>query len=241
MVFMLQVLTPRFLGIFALVAAEILVLTSGTSRAQAAPADEGLIVALGDSLTAGLGLDERDAWPAQLERRLRTAGLHWKVLNAGISGETSSGARARLNWVLRLKPDILVLETGANDGLRGIPPQALQANLDAMLTTLGERRVTTVLAGMQMLRNMGPSYTTAFARVYPELAQKHRAILIPFFLEGVAANPALNQADGIHPTAEGYRMVTDLVYPRVLEAIARVRASRTREQATGKGSSAAGP
>lgn len=203
-------------------------LAQGTCRAQAAAADEGVIVALGDSLTAGLGLNERDAWPAQLERRLRAAGFRWKVVNAGISGETSSGARARLQWVLGLKPDIMVLETGANDGMRGIPPQVLRENLDAMLAILAENRVTVVLAGMQMLRNLGPVYTTAFARVYPELAQKHRAILIPFFLEGVAGNPALNQADGIHPTTEGYREVTDLVYPRVLEAIARVRSARAR-------------
>jgi len=210
-----------------LFAALTVVFTPGIGRAQAPP-DEGLIVALGDSLTAGLGLNERDAWPAQLERRLRAAGLRWKVINAGISGETSSGARARLAWVLGLKPDIMVLETGANDGLRGIPTQVLQANLDSMLATLGENRVTTVLAGMQMLRNLGPSYTSAFARVYPDLAQKHRAILIPFFLEGVAANPALNQSDGLHPTAEGYRIVTDLVYPRILDAIERVRLTRAR-------------
>ena len=209
----------------ALVAALVVAFVPGTGSAQAPP-DEGLIVALGDSLTAGLGLNERDAWPAQLERRLRAAGFRWKVINAGISGETSSGARARLAWVLGLKPDIMVLETGANDGLRGIPTQVLQANLDSMLATLGENRVTTVLAGMQMLRNLGPSYTSAFARVYPDLAQKHRAILIPFFLEGVAANPALNQSDGLHPTAEGYRVVTDLVYPRILDAIALVRAGR---------------
>jgi acyl-CoA thioesterase-1 len=211
----------------ALVAVLVVVFAPGTGRAQAPP-DEGLIVALGDSLTAGNGLNERDAWPAQLERRLRAAGLRWKVINAGISGETSSGARARLAWVLGLKPDIMVLETGANDGLRGIPPQVLQANLDAMLATLGENRVTTVLAGMQMLRNLGPDYRTAFARIYPDLAQKHKAILIPFFLEGVAANPALNQSDGLHPTAEGYRVVTDLVYPRILDAIERVRLTRAR-------------
>jgi acyl-CoA thioesterase-1 len=211
----------------ALVAVLLVVFAPGIGRAQAPP-DEGLIVALGDSLTAGLGLNERDAWPAQLERRLRAAGLRWKVINAGISGETSSGARARLAWVLGLKPDIMVLETGANDGLRGIPPQVLQANLDSMLTTLGDSRVTVVLAGMQMLRNLGPAYTTAFARVYPDLAQKHRAILIPFFLEGVAANPALNQSDGLHPTAEGYRVITDLVYPRILDAIERVRLTSTR-------------
>jgi acyl-CoA thioesterase-1 len=213
----------------AIVAALVAALAPGVSRAQGAPPDEGLIVALGDSLTAGQGVAERDAWPAQLERRLRAAGLRWKVVNAGISGETSSGARARLEWVLGLKPDIMVLETGANDGLRGIPPQVLMTNLDAMLAALAQRRVIVVLAGMQMLRNLGPSYTAAFARVYPELAQKHGAVLIPFFLEGVAADPALNQADGIHPTAAGYRVVTDLVYPRVLDAIARVRAARPRQ------------
>ena len=212
----------------ALAAVLAVALAHGTCRAQAAAADEGLIVALGDSLTAGQGLDERDAWPAQLERRLRAAGLRWKVINAGISGETSSGARARLEWVLRLKPDIIVVETGANDGMRGIPPQVLYSNLDAMLTTLGERQVTVILAGMQMLRNLGPEYTTAFARIYPELAQKFHASLIPFFLEGVAADPSLNQADGIHPTAEGYRLVTDLVYPRILDAISRVRANHSR-------------
>ena len=214
-----------------LVAGLLTMLAPRISRAQATqggPADEGLIVALGDSLTAGQGVAERDAWPAQLERRLRAAGMRWKVVNAGISGETSSGARARLEWVLGLKPDILVLETGANDGMRGIPPQVLMANLDAMLTILGQRRVVTVLAGMQMLRNLGPAYTTAFARVYPELAQKHGAILIPFILEGVAADPALNQPDGIHPTPAGYQIVTDVVYPRVLDAIARVRAVRPR-------------
>jgi len=226
MLLMVTVLIPRVLRGVLIVAALVVALAPGTCRAQAAPADEGQIVALGDSLTAGLGLDERDSWPAQLERRLRANGFRWKVINAGVSGETSSGARARLDWVLKLKPDIMVLETGANDGLRGVPPQVLLANLDAMLTTLGENRVTTVLAGMQMLRNMGPSYTTAFARIYPELAQKHRAILIPFFLEGVAANPALNQSDGLHPTADGYRVITDLVYPRILDAIARVRADR---------------
>ncbi len=219
---------PFVFGGAALGAALVIALAPGTCLAQAAAPDEGVIVALGDSLTAGLGVAERDAWPAQLERRLRAAGFRWQVVNAGISGETSSGARARLEWVLSLKPDIMILETGANDGLRGIPPQVLRANLEAILTTLAEKRVTVVLAGMQALRNLGPTYTTAFARVYPELAQRHKAVLIPFFLEGVAANPELNQDDGLHPTAEGYRVINDLVYPRVLDAIARVRSQRTR-------------
>ena len=221
-----------YLGAAILVLAGLLGACKQQSRPAAATQPSfvasGTIVAVGDSLTAGLGVSEEDAYPALLEQKLRAAGLYWKVINAGISGETSSGARARLAWVLALKPDIMVIETGANDGMRGIQPQVLQANLDAILTTLGEKHVTAVLAGMQMLRNLGPAYTAAFARVYPELAQKHKAILIPFILEGVAANPALNQADGIHPTTEGYRVVTDLVYPRVLDAIARVRALRTR-------------
>jgi acyl-CoA thioesterase-1 len=189
-------------------------------------ADEGLIVALGDSLSAGLGVDERDAWPAQLERRLRAEGYRWKVVNAGISGETSSGARARIEWVLGLKPDIVVVETGANDGLRGLPPLVLRQNLGAILAILRERRVTVVLAGMRMLRNLGESYRDAFAKVYSDLAAEHDVILVPFFLEGVAANPALNQADGVHPTAEGYRVITGTMYPQILAAIAKVRIAR---------------
>jgi acyl-CoA thioesterase-1 len=198
------------------------------SPPAATAADEGLIVAVGDSLTAGFGVDERDAWPAQLERRLRADGYRWKVVNAGISGETSAGARARIDWVLGLKPDIVVVETGANDGLRGLPPLVLRQNLDAILATLRERRVVTVVAGMRMLRNLGERYTAAFAEIYPDLAGAHDAILIPFFLEGVAANPALNQADGLHPTAEGYRVVTGVLYPAILEAIVRSRAARER-------------
>jgi len=195
----------------------------------ASPAeDEGVIVVVGDSLTAGLGVREPDAWPAQLERRLRADGYRWKVVNAGISGETSGGARARIAWVLGLKPDIIVLETGANDGLRGLPPLVLRQNLEAILATLAEQRVPVVLAGMRMMRNLGERYTQAFERIYPELAGDHGAILIPFLLEGVAANPALNQPDGIHPTAEGYRVVTGTVYPYILAAIARARAARAR-------------
>jgi len=222
---------PTRFAVCALAALVAVTIIAWSRGAHAEPPDEGLIVAIGDSLTAGLGVAERDAWPAQLERRLRAAGLRWKVVNAGISGETSSGARARLEWVLRLKPDIVVLATGANDGLRGVPPHVLQGNLDAMLATLGARRVTAVLAGMQMLRNLGPGYTTAFARVYPDVALRHRPIFLPFLLDGVAANPALNQPDGLHPTAAGYRVVTDLVYPRILEAIDRVRATRSSSPA----------
>lgn len=186
---------------------------------QEARATAGTIVAVGDSLTAGYGLDEHDAYPAQLERRLQETGHPWRVVNAGISGETSSGALSRVNWVLTLKPDIVILVTGANDGLRGIDPKVTEKNIDEMVRTLKERNVTVVLGGMKMVANLGRDYTRAFAAVYPAVAKRHDLILIPFFLEGVAGRPDLNQADGIHPTAEGYRIVSDTVLPYAIKAI----------------------
>jgi acyl-CoA thioesterase-1 len=188
-------------------------------KQQAATVAAGTIVAVGDSLTAGYGLDEADAYPAQLERRLREAGHPWRVVNAGISGETSSGALSRMNWVLTLKPDIVILVTGANDGLRGIDPKVTEKNLDEMVRTLKERNVTVVLGGMKMVTNLGRAYTGAFSAVYPAVARRHDVILVPFFLEGVAARADLNQDDGIHPTAEGYRVVVDTVLPFVEKAI----------------------
>jgi len=193
------------------------------TKQEAAPAVAGTIVAVGDSLTAGYGLDETDAYPAQLERRLREAGNPWRVVNAGISGETSSGALSRMNWVLTLKPDIVVLVTGANDGLRGIDPKVTEKNLDEMVRILKERNVTVVLGGMKMVTNLGRAYTGAFSAVYPAVARRHDLILVPFFLEGVAGRADLNQDDGIHPTAEGYRIVVDTVFPFVVKAIEKRR------------------
>jgi acyl-CoA thioesterase-1 len=182
---------------------------------------QGTIVAMGDSLTAGLGVNENDAYPAQLERKLQAAGLHWRVVNAGISGETSSGALSRINWMLKLKPDIVILETGANDGLRGVDPRVTQRNIDEMLRILKKNKIPVVLAGMRMLRNMGAEYTEAFHAIYPRLAAKHNVTLVPFFLQGVAGDSSLNQKDGIHPTAEGYRIITEKIYPYVFQAIKR--------------------
>ncbi|MDA8422099.1 MAG: arylesterase [Nitrospiraceae bacterium] len=182
---------------------------------------QGTIVAMGDSLTAGFGVIENDAYPAQLERKLQAAGLPWKVVNAGISGETSSGALSRVNWVLKLKPDIVILETGANDGLRGIDPRVTQRNIDETLRILKENHVLVVLAGMRMVRNLGSEYTDAFHAIYPRLAREHDVLLIPFFLQGVAGESSLNQKDGIHPTAEGYRIITEAIYPYVFQAIKR--------------------
>ena len=178
---------------------------------------------MGDSLTAGLGVNEEEAYPAQLEKKLRAAGYDWKVVNAGISGETSSGTLSRINWVMKLRPDIVILETGANDGLRGIDPRLTRKNIDETIRILKQQNVTVVLAGMQMVRNLGREFTKDFADIYPSLAKKHGLILVPFFLQGVAGDPSLNQPDGIHPTAEGYRIITENVYPFAHKAIDRVR------------------
>ena len=183
------------------------------------PNHTGTIVALGDSLTEGLGVSDTAAYPAQLEKRLIAGGNPYRVINAGISGETSSGALSRIKWVLTLKPDILILETGANDGLRGIDPLLIEKNIREIVKILKSKNVIVILAGMRMVGNMGPDYTTAFAEIYPNIAADEDIIFIPFFLEGVADNPAFNQSDGIHPTVEGYRIITDLVYPYVLDAI----------------------
>ena len=190
----------------------------------AAPAWEGTIVALGDSLTAGYGLAESEAWPALLERRLAAEGRRWRVVNAGISGETSSGALARVDWVLRqLRPDVVILETGANDGMRGIELGLVRGNVLAAVRRLQGGGATVVLAGMQMLRNLGDDYTREFAAVYPAVARETGAILVPFFLEGVAAVPALNLPDGIHPNAAGQRRIVETVHPHVLRALAERR------------------
>lgn len=179
----------------------------------------GVIVAAGDSLTAGLGVKEEEAYPALLEKKLRSAGYQWRVVNAGISGETSSGTLSRVNWILKLKPDIVILETGANDGLRGIDPKVTRKSIDETIAILKENKVIVVLAGMRMVANLGREFTDSFAAIYPALGQKHGIVLVPFFLEGVAGDPSLNQADGIHPTAQGYRIITETVYPYVRTAI----------------------
>jgi acyl-CoA thioesterase-1 len=181
----------------------------------------GTIVAVGDSLTEGLGVAEESAYPALLEQKLRENGYSFKVINAGISGETSSGTLSRINWVLTLKPDIVILVTGANDGLRGLDPELVKANIHQIIRTLKEANVIVVLGGMQMVENLGKDYTRAFADVYPQVAGAEDVVFIPFFLAGVAADPELNQPDGIHPTAAGYHKVVNTTYPHVIEAIKR--------------------
>jgi len=185
---------------------------------------EGIIAAVGDSLTAGYGVDESQAYPAQLEAKLFSEGYFYRVVNSGVSGETSSGTLSRIDWVMSaLKPDVVILETGANDGLRGIDPEVLKTNLDELVGALKKNNIQVILAGMQMLPNLGPEYTKQFAGVYPEVARKHTIPLIPFFLQGVAGEPGLNQADKIHPTAEGYARIVENIFPHVIEVLKKTK------------------
>ncbi len=179
----------------------------------------GIIVAVGDSLTAGLGVEQQDSYPAQLQRRLEAQGLHYRVINSGVSGETSSGTLSRLNWILSLNPDIVILETGANDGLRGVDPDLTRKNILAMVAGLQKKKIVTILAGMRMVRNLGIGYTGAFDRLYPDIARETGVIFMPFFLEGVATVPGLNTADGIHPNRQGYALITTNLFPYVAQAI----------------------
>ncbi len=177
------------------------------------------ILAVGDSLTAGFGLAEEEAYPALLEKALQAGGHPYRVINAGVSAETSSGTLSRLEWLLTQKPDIVILETGANDGLRGIDPQVAENNIRQILKILKDQDVVVLLVGMKMVRNLGPFYVNQFNALYPRLAEESGVVFMPFFLEGVAMQPGLNQTDGIHPNAAGYKKIVENLYPYVLQAI----------------------
>lgn len=173
------------------------------------------IVAFGDSLTAGLGVATEDTYPARLQRRLDEQGLRYRVINAGVSGDTTAGGVRRVEWVLKSHPDMVILELGGNDGLRGLNVQETKANLERIIQRCREASVTVVLAGMKLPPNYGADYTKAFEAIYPALAKRYRVTLIPFFLDGVAGSASLNQADGIHPTSEGYRIITEKVLEQI--------------------------
>ena len=195
-----------------------------TSISVAEPAGEerGRVLFVGTSLTAGLGVPEPQSYPLVLEQMIDSAGLSYDVVNAGISGETSAGARARVDWLLQQPFDVLVLETGANDMLRGVPPASLEANLREILDRVRAERpdAEIVLVGMRAAPNLGPGYVSEFEAIYPRLASEFDLTLVPFLLEGVAAMPDLNQGDGIHPTAEGHRILAANVW-RELEGVLR--------------------
>jgi acyl-CoA thioesterase-1 len=198
--------------------ASCLVLLAPFAFAQAPEAPR--ILCLGTSLTAGLGLDPSQAYPALLQARVDALGLRYRVVNAGSSGETSAGARRRIDWLMRQPVAVLVLETGANDGLRGQDPQATRENIQAILDRARQQAPppAIVIAGMEAPPNLGRDYVARFHAVFPDLAKKNGTALVPFLLEGVGGVPRLNQADGIHPTAEGQRLVADNVW-RVLRPL----------------------
>jgi acyl-CoA thioesterase-1 len=194
----------------------------------AAPADtpsRPRIVALGDSLTAGLGLIESQAYPAILQRKLERAGYAFDVVNAGVSGDTSAGGLRRLEWALDGDVRVLVLALGANDGLRGLPVAHMKKNLAAIIERAKERHITVILAGMEAPPNYGPEYTADFRNAYRELANEHDVALIPFLLDRIAGRGELNQGDGIHPNAEGAEIMAATVWNALRPVLERIAAA----------------
>jgi len=178
-----------------------------------APAAERVIVAFGDSLTAGLGVTPEESYPARLQARLRAEGYAYRVVNAGSSGDTTAGGLRRVDWALKNKPEIVIVALGANDALRAQNLASVRQNLDAIVTRFQKAGARVLLAGMEVPPNYGAQYAADFRKVYAEVARKRGVAFMPFLLDGVAGQPSLNQADGIHPTAEGYAIVVDHLWP----------------------------
>jgi acyl-CoA thioesterase-1 len=184
------------------------------------------IVALGDSLTAGLGLPAEAAFPARLAVALKAKGIAASIVNAGVSGDTASGGLGRLDWSIAEGTEAVILELGANDALRGIDPTVTKSALDAILKKLKDRHIAVLLAGMRAPRNLGADYVNAFDAIYPALATTHSVVFYPFFLDGVATDPKFNQNDGLHPNAAGVDVIVARILPQVEELIAKARAAR---------------
>lgn len=203
------------LKLFASLALVVLMATG----AAAAPKT---ILALGDSLTAGLGLGPADAFPARLEAALKASGHDVKVINAGVSGDTAADGAARLDWALAEPVDAVIVELGANDALRGLPVAQAEQALDQLLTALEQKKLPTLLAGMKAPPNLGADYQIAFDGMYQRLAAKHPQVLLyPFFLDGVAADPKLNQADGMHPNPAGVDVIVARILPSVEQLLGK--------------------
>ena len=189
----------------------------GRSKAKIS-AERPRIVAFGNSLTAGLGVAQHESYPAQLQQKLDVVGYSYRVINAGVSGETTAGGLRRVPWVLNSKPSMVIVELGGNDGLRGLSLQETKGNLERIIQQFQQSSVTVVLAGMKLPPNYGMDYTAGFEALYRALANQYHLTMIPFFLDGVAGSFLLNQADGIHPTGEGYRIIVEKIFP-VLEPL----------------------
>lgn len=203
-------------------------LFSGASSAQQGDESAIRVAVLGDSLGAGRGLPSGKAFPARLEEALSEQGYDVDVLDMSVSGDTTAGGLARLEWLLEAQPDLVIVELGGNDALRGLDPDRTRANLDALLSRLKKADITVLLAGMRAPRNLGRDYYNKFDRIYPELADKHDVALYPFFLEGVVGIPEMNQLDGIHPTAEGIEEIVRRILPLVRTLLDEEVASGTR-------------
>lgn len=188
------------------------------------------IVAFGDSLTAGYGVNTSESFPAQLQMALEAKGHKVTVTNAGVSGDTTSGGLERLDWSLDPKPDAVIMELGANDALRGIDTKVPQENLDKMLADLKAKGIPVLLTGMKALNNWGDDYAKKFNAIFPDLAKKYDVPLYPFFLEGVALDPSFTQPDGLHPTAKGVAEIVKRILPDVEALVARVEQSKTTEK-----------
>jgi len=199
----------------------LLLLLAQLAAGPPARAGERVIVAFGDSLTAGLGVAADQAYPALLAERLRREGYEYKVVNAGVSGDTTAGGLRRVDWALRLKPEIVILELGVNDALRGQNLAAVRANLDQLVARFQAAGARVLVAGMRLPPNYGSRYAEDFHRLFGEVARARNAPHVPFFLDGVGAVPRLNQADGIHPTAEGYAIVVERLWPYLLPLLRR--------------------
>ena len=189
------------------------VLVASLAFAGPVHATERIVVAFGDSLTAGLGVMPDESYPAQLQARLRADGYAYRVVNAGASGDTTAGGLRRVDWALKNKPDIVIVALGANDAMRGQDLASVRANLDGIVARFQKAGARVLVAGMEVPPNYGARYAADFRRLYVEVARKRGAAFMPFLLDGVAGNPQLNQPDGIHPTAEGYRIVVDHLWP----------------------------
>lgn len=199
-------------------------LVNGGASAPASAAEAVKILALGDSLTAGFNLPPSDAFPIRLEEALRTRGHDVRVVNAGVSGDTTAGALARLEWLLSGEaPDAVIVELGANDALRGLPPERAEQNLAGILRILKDRGIPVLLAGMMAPRNLGAEYVEAFDGMYPRLAREFDVLLYPFFLQGVALQDQYLLSDGLHPNAEGVRVMVENILPQVEALVERAR------------------
>ena len=205
---------------FALLILAGLLLYQGMQSVVWAEDSRTRIIFLGDSITAGLGVESENAYPSLVDMMLKEKGIeNFKITNGSISGSTTAGALSRLRWFLKVKPDILVLALGANDGLRGLSTSEMAQNLDKTIALAKENDIRVILAGMEIPPNYGPDYSKAFREVFVFLADKHHLPFIPFLLKDVAGNPSLNQADGIHPSRAGHRIIAGTVLPYILEQL----------------------